>query len=273
MSDKVYLPNVDEPNKFSPKAHTIESHSGISSSGANVDDAVNKRHTRKHNQDSTQDHEALAGNTDEIIVRSANGMPVSSGTKIEDIETTIEGDENDVVIVDAEGKPVSSGKQIDDFLEEDDKATKEEAEAGEDNEKWMTPLRTAEAIEALAEGTTKLHRIIDFQMLWTQEAIDGNKIQHYRVVVTEHNNITTEGRLVDVFTKDSQAGFNYFNGVNIDVFPSGGVHPNKHGLKMRYIVPEEIEWETEKNYHVFVQPWNETDSEWGALRYEKTILL
>ncbi len=69
-----------------PKEHGNELHTGQTVTFEQIDSAVGNSHARKHDQDSTQDHEALAGETDEIIVRSSTGMPVSSGQTIDDIE-------------------------------------------------------------------------------------------------------------------------------------------------------------------------------------------
>jgi hypothetical protein len=61
---------------------------------------------------------------------------------------TLQIDLQNAVILGDEGLPTSSPSF---------KATQAEAEAGTDNEKWMTPLRTAQAFDALMAASTFIH--------------------------------------------------------------------------------------------------------------------
>jgi hypothetical protein len=59
-----------------PKAHTIASHSDVTVTGAQVDDAVGKRHNQQHGLASSDDHIGLENGADGLFyVSNASGLP------------------------------------------------------------------------------------------------------------------------------------------------------------------------------------------------------
>lgn len=139
---------------------------------------------------------------------------------------------------------------------------------------YNASTETWDIIGAVEGAAGELHRSIDFTLSWTPEALEGEKIQHYRVVVTKNNNPETAGALIDAFSGESgdRPRFKVFSGVEMADWPAGGVHPNWDGLKARFLVPEDTEW-AQGEYFKFYRPWNETDKEWGWWRYEGSIII
>ncbi|GAH72705.1 unnamed protein product, partial [marine sediment metagenome] len=60
-----------------PQSHNAVSHSDITSTGAQIDDAVSKKHTRSHSITSASDHTSTA-TPYQILKADANGLPIDA---------------------------------------------------------------------------------------------------------------------------------------------------------------------------------------------------
>jgi len=76
-----------------PKAHTMASHSDITVTGAQVDDAAGKRHPQTHGMASAADHTPLENGADgRLYVSNAAGLPyINTEMNIDDIVQLLTG--------------------------------------------------------------------------------------------------------------------------------------------------------------------------------------
>jgi hypothetical protein len=75
-------------NDHHAQSHNAASHSDIASSGADIDDAVSKRHARQHAINTAADHTSAA-TPDRVLKADANGLPVNASNTDADVADAV----------------------------------------------------------------------------------------------------------------------------------------------------------------------------------------
>jgi hypothetical protein len=285
MADDYNHADLPEDQKHTPKAHTAASHSDITATGAQIDDAAGKAHTRAHDVDSLQDHNAMSGNEDDVLALNASKLPTSSGkssaniheqdtdTDLGTLGTKATPIDADKVIhrdsTDSDALVTSTWEQVKAFLKTyfdtlyaaatnfiglDDTPDNYTDDAG----KFLKVNDAEDAIEFHEFPTTTGIYPVAFSM----GGGDGEHNRHFQVCISTGSG-PFDGTIVNVESKDAQTNWTYWNGETVVAVDSDGVLHIHKDRRVQYAVPADtLDYGTQ--YGVYARVYNTEIEEYGG---------